>query len=98
MLNTLHHDTALTSVSNINVDGDRFPLLLWQWRVAPGGGRPEESGGEQRMSSQGDVRQGPAPTGVLHGIRVVELADEQAAHAGLVLAGLGADVIKVEPP
>ncbi len=36
--------------------------------------------------------------GVLHGIRVVEIADELAAHAGLELAGLGADVIKVEPP
>jgi crotonobetainyl-CoA:carnitine CoA-transferase CaiB-like acyl-CoA transferase len=50
------------------------------------------------MSSQGDTRQPPALTGALHGMRVVELADEQAAHAGLVLAGLGADVIKVEPP
>jgi len=38
------------------------------------------------------------PTGVLSGLRVVEVADEQAAHAGLVLAGLGADVVKVEPP
>ena len=37
-------------------------------------------------------------SGVLHGIRVVEIADELAAHAGLELAGLGADVIKVEPP
>jgi crotonobetainyl-CoA:carnitine CoA-transferase CaiB-like acyl-CoA transferase len=36
--------------------------------------------------------------GVLHGVRVVEIADEQAAHAGLELAGLGADVVKVEPP
>ncbi|MCU1484682.1 MAG: hypothetical protein JWN67_1428 [Actinomycetia bacterium] len=35
--------------------------------------------------------------GVLAGVRVVELADEQAEHAGLLLAGLGADVIKVEP-
>ncbi len=34
----------------------------------------------------------------LEGVRVVELADEQAAHAGLLLAGLGADVVKVEPP
>ncbi|HEX3965103.1 MAG TPA: CoA transferase [Trebonia sp.] len=50
------------------------------------------------MSSQGDVRPAPDLTGVLHGIRVVELTDEQAAHAGLTLAGLGADVIKVEPP
>ena len=36
--------------------------------------------------------------GALDGIRVVEIADELAAHAGLELAGLGADVIKVEPP
>ena len=33
------------------------------------------------MSSQGDVRPAPDLTGVLHGIRVVELTDEQAAHA-----------------
>jgi crotonobetainyl-CoA:carnitine CoA-transferase CaiB-like acyl-CoA transferase len=39
-----------------------------------------------------------ASAGVLHGVRVVELADEQAAHTGLELAGLGADVVKVEPP
>lgn len=31
-------------------------------------------------------------------LRVVELADEQAEYCGLVLAGLGADVVKVEPP
>jgi crotonobetainyl-CoA:carnitine CoA-transferase CaiB-like acyl-CoA transferase len=31
-------------------------------------------------------------------IRVIELADEQAEYCGRVLAGLGADVIKVEPP
>ena len=34
----------------------------------------------------------------LAGIRVIELADEQAEYCGLTLAGLGADVIKVEPP
>ncbi|WP_236787757.1 CoA transferase [Amycolatopsis sp. GM8] len=39
-----------------------------------------------------------ASAGVLHGVQVVELADEQAAHTGLELAGLGADVVKVEPP
>ncbi len=40
------------------------------------------------------------PTGPasLAGIRVIELADEQAEYCGLTLAGLGADVIKVEPP
>ena len=39
------------------------------------------------MSSEGGSRQAPDPTGVLHGIRVVEIADEQAEYAGLVLAG-----------
>ena len=39
-----------------------------------------------------------AATGILDGVRVVEMADEQAEHAGLLLAGLGAEVIKVEPP
>ena len=38
-----------------------------------------------------------AATGILDGIRVVEIADEQAEHAGLLLAGLGADVVKAEP-
>lgn len=34
----------------------------------------------------------------LDGVRVVELVDHQAEYVGLVLAGLGAEVIKVEPP
>lgn len=36
--------------------------------------------------------------GVLDGVRVVEFADERAEYAGLLLAGLGAEVIKIEPP
>src|SRR5215207_4987871 len=39
-----------------------------------------------------------AKPGPLAGIRVIELADEQAEYCGLTLAGLGAEVIKVEPP
>ena len=34
----------------------------------------------------------------LGGVRVIELADELGEYCGKVLAGLGADVIKVEPP
>lgn len=36
--------------------------------------------------------------GALHGVRVVELADEKCAWAGKLLADMGADVILVEPP
>jgi crotonobetainyl-CoA:carnitine CoA-transferase CaiB-like acyl-CoA transferase len=35
---------------------------------------------------------------MLGGVRVVEVADEQGEYTGLLLAGLGAEVIKVEPP
>ncbi|MEE2664910.1 MAG: CoA transferase [Myxococcota bacterium] len=35
---------------------------------------------------------------LLHGIRVVDLAGEPAAMAGRILADLGAEVVKVEPP
>src|SRR5437667_10172728 len=45
------------------------------------------------MAAQDERKRGP-----LSGIRVVEVADEQAEYCGLTLAGLGADVVKVEPP
>ena len=35
---------------------------------------------------------------LLDGVRVIEIGDEVSAYAGKLLAGLGADVIKVEPP
>src|SRR5947199_120664 len=35
---------------------------------------------------------------MLAGLRVIEIADERAEYAGLLLAGLGAEVIKIEPP
>jgi crotonobetainyl-CoA:carnitine CoA-transferase CaiB-like acyl-CoA transferase len=50
----------------------------------------KENGSEQA--------QGIALPGALAGLRVIELADETAEYCGLTLAGLGADVIKVEPP
>lgn len=36
--------------------------------------------------------------GFLQGVRVLELADEKGEFAGKILAGLGAEVVKVEPP
>src|SRR5690348_7468530 len=41
---------------------------------------------------------GNAGPGMLQGLRVIEIADERAEYAGLLLAGLGAEVIKIEPP
>lgn len=37
-------------------------------------------------------------TAFLTGIRIIELADELGEYCGKLLAGIGADVIKVEPP
>jgi len=36
-------------------------------------------------------------SGALDGVRVLEVVDETAEYCGRLLAGLGADVIKVEP-
>ena len=41
---------------------------------------------------------GSAGPGMLAGLRVIEIADERAEYTGLLLAGLGCDVIKIEPP
>ena len=41
---------------------------------------------------------GDAGPGMLAGLRVIEIADERAEYAGLLLAGLGAEIIKIEPP
>ena len=40
---------------------------------------------------------GNAGPGMLAGLRVIEIADERAEYTGLLLAGLGAEVVKIEP-
>ena len=48
------------------------------------------------MNQEGSHLIGIKP-GTLDGLRVIEFADELAEHCGLMLAGMGAQVIKVEP-
>ena len=49
------------------------------------------------LSAGPGAMMGNAGPGMLAGLRVVEIADERAEYAGLLLAGLGAEVIKIEP-
>lgn len=50
------------------------------------------------MNDTADSAESPLP-GILDGIKIVELAQNAAIpHCGRLLAGLGADVVKVEPP
>src|SRR5918996_5961486 len=44
------------------------------------------------------ARDASALPGPLHGLRVLELADEKGQFCGKLMADLGADVIKIEPP
>ena len=50
-----------------------------------------------RFTGPGEMM-GNAGPGMLAGLRVIEIADERAEYTGLLLAGLGCEVIKIEPP
>src|SRR5580658_9373886 len=56
------------------------------------------------MIDASEIATGPGSTmgnagpGMLDGVRVIEIADERAEYTGLLMSGLGADVIKIEPP
>jgi len=51
----------------------------------------------ERNTGPGEMM-GNAGPGMLQGLRVIEIADERAEYTGLLLAGLGCDVVKIEPP
>ena len=51
----------------------------------------------ERSTGPGEMI-GDAGPGMLAGLRVIEIADERAEYTGLLLAGLGAEVVKIEPP
>jgi crotonobetainyl-CoA:carnitine CoA-transferase CaiB-like acyl-CoA transferase len=52
----------------------------------------------RRLSTGPGEMLGNSGPGMLAGLRVIEIADQRAEYAGLLLAGLGAEVIKIEPP
>jgi crotonobetainyl-CoA:carnitine CoA-transferase CaiB-like acyl-CoA transferase len=58
-----------------------------------GDGQRRPTHEEQQVNREAQADAG----GFLSGVRVLELADELGEYCGKVLAGLGADVIKVEP-
>src|SRR5436305_4056994 len=66
-------------------------MLATQAGIGPSGLSAGSSTGPGEMM-------GNAGPGMLQGLRVIEIADERAEYAGLLLAGLGAEVIKIEPP
>ncbi len=49
------------------------------------------------MATRTPIEEAEKP-GMLEGVRVVEIADELGEYCGLTLAGLGAEVVKIEPP
>lgn len=53
-------------------------------------------GPQDHMPHLGPMRNADGP-GMLDGLRVIEVADETAEYCGLLLTGLGADVLKIEP-
>ena len=76
---------------------DRGPPLLGEDTdaVLRRAARPERRRRRRPRGRRGSCRRAGAP---LDGVRVLELTDESADYCGRLLAGLGADVVKVEPP
>jgi crotonobetainyl-CoA:carnitine CoA-transferase CaiB-like acyl-CoA transferase len=61
-------------------------------------GRGVEGRGVEGRGVEGRGVEGRVVSAPLEGVRVLELTDESADYCGRLLAGLGADVVKAEPP
>src|ERR1700722_14146293 len=77
----------------------RSPRSCWKCSRARGLDPPRLGGKtmSERSTGPGEMM-GDAGPGMLQGLRVIEIADERAEYTGLLLAGLGCEVIKIEPP
>ena len=74
----------------------RFPYM--DEMMTAGQLEPQAERGD--ASSTAAERRDDAPDGAgpLHGLRVLELTDEKGQWCGKLMADLGADVVKIEPP
>ena len=93
-------------MGDVRVDGLPVHFSETDWRIERGGpclGEHNEevfggiAGAEHRRDCVPHGG-GRAVTGAMDGVRVVELCDELGMFAGKLLADMGADVVKVEPP
>jgi crotonobetainyl-CoA:carnitine CoA-transferase CaiB-like acyl-CoA transferase len=53
---------------------------------------------QRKIATRASKRARPRIAAALEGVRVLEISDKKGAYCGKLLADLGADVIKVEPP
>ena len=67
----------------------------WKGGDAPSNRDPASS---QAVIDNAYLSAGNINEGALHGLRILEVSDEQGQYCGKLMGDLGADVIKVEPP